>query len=214
MKRRLLIGLLILAGALLLLAPFLKEEVIGLISRHAAGEKLTSVQMADNNKRRASFDYQAILPPSIAETLKSGLHIDRAAIIGHLSIKSVDINLPILKGTTNAHLLFGATTMRADQQMGHGNYPLAGHHMRNDSILFSPLMRIKIGDRAVITDGHRSYVYQVFDKRIVSETDGSVIASTADARLTLITCDKATKTSKRLVVVGKLVQVTKNDRAD
>lgn len=27
--------------------------------------------------------------------------------------------------------------------MGKGNYPLAGHHMRDESMLFGPIMKVK-----------------------------------------------------------------------
>ena len=35
--------------------------------------------------------------------------------------------------------------MRPDQKMGEGNYPLAGHHLKQKNLLFGPLENIKTG---------------------------------------------------------------------
>ncbi|WP_332238189.1 class A sortase [Sporolactobacillus sp. KGMB 08714] len=211
MRRKLIITVLILTGLVLICSPFIKDALIGFMSTRLSAEKLTAVQLNENDHRQASFDFGAIQPPSFFETLKAGAGADPEAVVGQITIKSVGINLPILKGTTSANLLAGATTMRPDQRMGTGNYPLAGHHMRQASLLFGPLMHIRIGSQVVITDLKNDYTYEITGKRIVPETDGSVIEQTAEKQITLITCDKPTRTPNRLVVTGKLIGVTPHD---
>lgn len=208
MWRRALIVILILAGAALIASPFLKEGLIGFLSAKYNTEKLTATQLAKNNQRDASYDFSKIQPPSFFETVKASAHVNSKAMIGQIQIKRLGIKLPILKGTTSANLLAGATTMRPDQRMGEGNYPLAGHHMRRENLLFGPLMRTKIGDQIMITNLKKDYVYKVVSKKIVSESEGAVIDQTKDKRITLVTCDKPTRTPKRLVVIGKLVRAT------
>ncbi|GGL49449.1 class A sortase [Sporolactobacillus putidus] len=207
MRRKLLIAILILSGLILIFSPFIKDAMIGFMSTRYSAEKLTADQLNENNHRKATFDFGAIQPPSFFETLKAGTSVDPRAVIGQITIKSVGISLPILKGTTTANLLAGATTMRPDQQMGEGNYPLAGHHMRKESLLFGPLMNIHIGARIVITDLIKDYTFEVTARKIVPETDSSMIDQTKEKQITLITCDKPTRTPNRLIVTGKLIGV-------
>ncbi|TII17489.1 sortase [Bacillus subtilis] len=139
------------------------------------------------------------------DAIKAGFEHDQKAVIGRITIKSVDLELPIVKGTTNENLLIGAATMRPDQKMGEGNYPLAGHHLKQKSLLFGPLENVKTGAKIVITDFKKDYIYSVTSKNIISEMDADVIEETNKKEITLITCDKAVKTEGRLVVKGELV---------
>jgi sortase A len=208
MWRKVLIVVLIAAGLLLIASPFLKESLIGLLSAKYNTDKLTATQLEKNNQRDASYDFSKIQPPTFYETVKAGTRVNSNAVIGQIQVKRLGINLPILKGTTSANLLVGATTMRPDQKMGAGNYPLAGHHMRRENLLFGPLMRTKIGDEIIITNLKKDYIYQVVDKKVVSETEGDVIEQTKEKQITLVTCDKPTRTPNRLIVTGKLVRET------
>lgn len=207
---RILAAVLLIAGLLLVLSPFIKENLIGLLSTRFGQQRVTADQLEKNNGRDATFDFGTIQAPSLLDTLTGSMQQDPKAMIGRITVQSVGIRLPILKGTTNSNLLLGATTMRSDQKMGEGNYPLAGHHMRQPGLLFGPLMRVKVGARVVITNLKQDYTYQVTSRKIVSESTGNVIAQTKDKRITLITCDKSTRTPNRLVVTGKLVQVAKH----
>ncbi|MCO7125482.1 class A sortase [Sporolactobacillus shoreicorticis] len=208
MWRKMLIIVLIAAGLFLIASPFLKESLIGFLSAKYNTDKLTATQLEKNNQRDASYDFSKIQPPTFYETVKAGVRVNSRSVIGRIQVKRVGINLPILKGTTSANLLVGATTMRPDQQMGEGNYPLAGHHMRRENLLFGPLMRAKIGDEIRITNLKKDYIYQVINKKVVSESEGNVIEQTKAKQITLVTCDKPTRTPNRLIVTGKLVRET------
>lgn len=201
-----LIIVLLTAGLLLVLSPFIKEAVVAFMSSQY-GHGATAGQMAKNGDREALYDFDAIQPPSLWDTLNASMKQDPKAMIGRISVKSVGIDLPILKGTTNANLLVGATTMRPNQKMGEGNYPLAGHHMRRQSLLFGPLLNIKNGAQIVITDLKKDYVYKVTSHHTISEKQSDVINQTEEKVITLITCDRATRTDGRLIVRGKLVRI-------
>ncbi|GIN87121.1 class A sortase [Heyndrickxia sporothermodurans] len=207
MWRKLFIFLLIIIGVFLICSPFIKEVVINYMSTHFKPTELTAGQLEENNSRRATFDYEAIKPPSVIETIKGSTGFDKEALIGQITIKSIQLKLPILKGMTNQNLLVGATTMRGDQMMGEGNYLLAGHHMKNPRLLFSPLMNIKQGAIVELTDLKKIYIYEIIEKKIISENEIDVLQEKKDKQLTLITCDKATETNKRLMVKGKLIKV-------
>ncbi|MCY8550377.1 class A sortase [Bacillus haynesii] len=206
MYKKMIVAVLVISGILFVLSPFIKESIIINLSKNKSFE-LTAEQAEQNNAQKASFDFDAIQPPSFMETVKAGLDRESKAVIGRITISSVNIKLPILKGTTNQNLLYGATTMRPDQKMGEGNYPLAGHHMKRESLLFGPLINIEKGDTVKITDFKKDYIYAVTSKQFISEMDTDVIQETKKNEMTLITCDKAVRTEGRLAVKGKLIHV-------
>jgi len=207
MRRTWVFVVIVVVGILLICTPYIKTQIIRYMSAHHSASDLTAQQLAENNGRGALFDFNAITAPSMWDTLKGSLAFDKKAIIGQITIKSVNLNLPILKGTTNQNLLVGATTMRADQQMGEGNYPLAGHHMKQPNVLFSPLVNIQPHAEVDITNKKNKYIYQVVFKKIIDKTESNVIHNTKEKQLTLITCDKATQTNKRILVRAKLMKV-------
>jgi len=207
MRKTWVVGVIVVLGILLICTPYIKMQIIHYMSVHHNDSDLTVQQLAANNERGATFDFNTITAPSMWDTLKGSVAFDKKAIIGQITIKSVHLNLPILKGTTNQNLLVGATTMRADQQMGEGNYPLAGHHMRQQNVLFSPLVNIQPHAEVDLTNKKNKYIYQVVSKKIIDKKESGVIRNTKEKQLTLITCDTATQTNKRIFVRAKLMKV-------
>ncbi|RRD96013.1 class A sortase [Bacillus licheniformis] len=206
MYKKMIVAVLVISGILFVLSPFIKESIIINLNKNKNFD-LTAEQAEQNNAQKASFDFEAIQPPSILETIKASLDRESKAVIVRITISSVNLKLPILKGTTNQNLLYGATTMRPDQKMGEGNYPLAGHHMKRESLLFGPLLNIEKGDTVKITDFKKDYIYAVTSKQFISEMDTDVIQETKEKEITLMTCDKAVRTEGRLAVKGKLIHV-------
>ncbi|MCY8105307.1 class A sortase [Bacillus mojavensis] len=215
MYKKIIIAVFILSGLLLIFSPFIKGSLIAYLSKNQYESELTVKQLQENNEKEAEFDFNSIQPPTLKEAINAGFDRDPKAIIGRITIESVDLELPILKGTTNENLLIGAATMRPDQKMGEGNYPLAGHHLKRKSLLFGPLANIKTGAKIVITDFKNDYMYSVTSIKNISEIDAAVIQDTKEKEITLITCDKAVETEGRLAVKGKLIEIVghTNDRS-
>lgn len=211
MRWKWLVYLIILLGLAMIFSPYIKEQIINYASSHINQKKITADEIIRNNKREADFHFDAINPPSFLDTVRETAQIDAKAVVGRIEITSVGIDLPIMKGTTNANMLVGATTMRSDQKMGNGNYPLAGHYMRNSNLLFGPLMNIEVDDEILVTDLKDDYIYKVTSKKIISAKQSDIIHQTKETIITLITCDRPTKTDKRLAVQGKLIKVTKHE---
>ena len=198
--------LLLIAGLTLVSGPWIKSALISNYSYDYTRETITSSKMQENQSTLGEFDYAAVVPPSLVDVL-AAMNTDYSdQVIGQLTIKSLSMNLPILKGTTNDNLLIGAGTMQENQVMGMGNYTLIGHHMQDKSLLFGPLLKIKEGAIIQLNDQEILYTYQVQTTKIVSETDMSVLADVGDNRLTLITCDVSSATNQRFVVVATLVE--------
>jgi sortase A len=92
-----------------------------------------------------------------------------------------------------ATVLEGVSTQVLDRAPGHypdsawpgraGNVAIAAHN-----VYWLSFNRLRDGDRVEIRTRHGVYVYEVTGSKVVSPTDGSVLAQTPDHRLTLTTC--------------------------
>ncbi|WP_100401855.1 class A sortase [Bacillus sp. FJAT-42315] len=204
--RKWIVGLLFTAGIILLISPLIKYQLIDFSASKVSVDQYSAEELQQNNEKEATFDYEAITPPTMTNVLSSSVNMDDPAVIGVITIPDVDIELPILKGTTNANLLIGAATMRPDQQMGQGNYALAGHHTRSKDQFFGHVPELKKGADIYVTDKKNKYHYKVTENKIISETETDVINDTTENKITLITCDVPTKTNKRVMVQGVLVE--------
>lgn len=131
-------------------------------------------------------------------------------LVGYIQIPEVNLELPVLEGLTNENLNVATGTMKPGQEMGKRNYAIAGHHMQNENLLFSPLMRVKKGNLAYLTDKDRTYVYEVTKTEVLDVNRGDVVEDAeGDKIITLITCTDIQGTA-RLMVRGKLLNIIKN----
>ncbi|WP_245629804.1 class A sortase [Domibacillus robiginosus] len=205
MKPRQIIGVFFILAAIVLIgAPFLKYELLEAKSSHVTAEALTPEKIQQNNEQPAEFNMEAIEPPSVIDSVVKEVKPDKESVVGQITIPSVDLSLPILKGTTNENLMAGATTMRENQWMGVGNYPLAGHHMNRKDLLFSPVLHVKKGDVIQITDLTYEYTYTVTNIEVVHESRTDVMENTIEPKITLVTCYSSDDRTKRFIVTGEL----------
>ena len=160
---------------------------------------------------KESFDFENVQEISPTSTFLAANNIDKSLLLGQLVIPSVNMNLPIFKGTTNDNLLAGATTMKESDKMGQGNFTLAGHYNKDKSILFSSLMDVKVGDIIRVTDKVNIYEYKVYDTVTI---DDKALYMIDDERATihgnniisLMTCYYSSNTGKRYFVLGDFVK--------
>lgn len=129
--------------------------------------------------------------------------------VGQLRVPAVGVNLPIGIGVSNAVMVRGAGTLKADQRMGQGNYALAGHYMTSKQLLFSPLKQVNQGDSVYLSNASQVYRYRVTRVRVVDRHKVDVIDDVPGQKLvTLVTCASAKRSEpNRLVVQGQLVSV-------
>ncbi|MBF0018522.1 class A sortase [Enterococcus faecalis] len=127
-------------------------------------------------------------------------------ILGTIRIASIGLEMPILEGDSFEKMLYGACTVLPKQTMGKGNYTLAAHNAGVDGLMFSSLGNVAVGETITLQDrsGH-VYNYKVKEQRHVNMTDTSILNLTRKPTLTLITCDQATKTDGRIVVIAEMV---------
>ncbi|OLN24242.1 class A sortase [Domibacillus antri] len=202
--RQIIAILFIIASFILIGAPFWKYELLEANTEKYAAVQLSPEEIRENNEKPAEFEMEAIEPPSVLDTVTKEAAVEKSAIVGQIEIPSVELSLPILKGTTNENLLAGATTMRDDQWMGLGNYALAGHHMKRDTLLFSPILRVEKGALITVTDLTYTYTYEVTELDVVHESRTDILDNTIEPVITLVTCYKSSEPEKRFIVHGVL----------
>ncbi|OKL36402.1 class A sortase [Domibacillus mangrovi] len=211
MLRKIIAVICIMAAAVLIAAPFLKYELLEASTKKYEAVQLSPEEIQENNERPAEFNMEVIEPPSVLDTVTKDAEVEKSAIVGQIEIPSVHLSLPILKGTTNENLLAGATTMREDQWMGLGNYTLAGHHMKRDTLLFSPLLRVEKGALITVTDLTYEYTYEVTELEVVHEDRVDILDNTIDPVITLVTCYTPDESEKRFIVHGKLKKTEEHE---
>lgn len=165
---------------------------------------LEEVVMPVDTVVEASFDFKAVQSIAFTDVLKAQFEKKNFTVIGAINIPTVGLELPIGKGVSEAVLLYGAGTMKPDQQLGQGNYALASHYYEGKDILFGPLYNVQMGDSIFVSDTTHVYEYTVTVKEIILDSDVQVIYDVPDQTLlTLITC--AEEGTKRLLVQGEFL---------
>lgn len=204
--------LLILFGIILISIPFINKEIIkhNYKTTQVIVEKITAQEIEENLILEADYDYEIIKDVEITTTIIGSIDFSNKSIIGQLVIEDLGINLPILKGITNANLVSGAATMVPDVEMGKGNYSLAGHIMKDKSLLFGSLMDIEIGTKVIITDKKMVYEYEIYDTEVVPDTafymlDHERAEERGKPIISLMTCYYSSKTEKRFFALGELI---------
>ena len=204
LKLALLLCVLIIGLLLIFITPIQNALIARMSDQFNAIEYRTD-DIKKNNQLDADFEFEAVQSLSIAEVLQAQIKASKMPVIGSIAVPSVHMQLPILKGVGNAVLAIGAGTMKPNQQLGQGNYALAGHYFEEKDILFSPLYQAQIGDIIYVTDMSNVYEYKLATKKIIAATDVYIVDDIPNqTTLTLITC--AEKGSKRLALQADFVQ--------
>lgn len=121
---------------------------------------------------------------------------------GMIQIPSINMNLPILEGISQENLSVGAGTMKTNQELGKGNFSLAGHYMTNAGLLFGGIKNVKKNDAVQVTYKNKTMDFKVTEvKHITAEDNQVILDSEGNGILTLITCDSSVAgTAGRLMV--------------
>lgn len=220
--------LMLVVGLLLVFSGPIKNKVVKNMTKEQTIETMTPKKIKQNQKKEANFDFDSVESISLQsvaeavvklkeETANSGTeakaegstnetNADNVQFngLGGIAIPAVGLNLPIFKGVSNYSLIVGAGTMKEDQQMGHGNYALASHHMLEPELLFGPLLNVSLGQSIYLTDLDYVYQYDISYKEYVAPNRTDLIEDVDDETLlTLVTCDATG--ANRLVVQAKYV---------
>ena len=116
---------------------------------------------------------------------EESLKADLAPPLGVLTIKSLNLQVPIFNGTDDLTLDRGAGRIkgmaRTDED---GNFGISGHR----DGFFRVFKDIQMGDEIMIQTAGEVEKYEVTDMKIVPKEDHSVLAPTDEKTLTVVTC--------------------------
>ncbi len=198
--RRGLSWLLIIAGLLLILSPFIKNGY----SIYMQRQLLESVEPSypQNSEAAAEKDVAALPAPDPAPAVQPNAPV-KAVLI--LSIPKLNLKTAVVEGVTPRDLSMGPGLYPDSARPGEtGNVAIAGHRNVFGS-WFRHLNRLGPGDRISITYRGQVYEYSVEKVFIVAENDWSVVAPTDYKALTLTTCDPPGNVIQRLIVRARQV---------
>ena len=206
--------LIILAGVLVIFNKPIKNYFVEKTIGKYEISKVTKKEIAENQKKETTFDFDAVEPLNLSAVAKSQLNGKNKdlPVIASVAVPNVGICLPVYKGLENDGLYYGAGTLSPDQEMGEGNYGIASHRSDRADLLFTPLEEVTLGDKIYLTDLTNVYTYVATWKEKVDPSAVDVLDEVPGKRLiTLLTCGDIYATT-RLVVQGELASVTPMDQ--
>ncbi|HEM4322045.1 TPA: class A sortase [Streptococcus suis] len=210
--RSLLTVVLILISLALIFNTSIRNFIIGWNTNKYQISNVTTEDIEKNKQAETTFDFDQVQSISTEAILAAQWDAQRLPVIGGIAVPELGINLPIFKGVFNTSLMYGAGTMKENQEMGKGNYALASHHIFGVTgaadVLFSPLDRAKNGMKIYITDKTNVYTYVIDSVEIVSPESVYVIDDVEGrTEVTLVTCTDYNAT-QRIIVKGVLESTT------
>ncbi|PJE50781.1 MAG: hypothetical protein COV29_03570 [Candidatus Yanofskybacteria bacterium CG10_big_fil_rev_8_21_14_0_10_36_16] len=130
-------------------------------------------------------------------------------IKNRLVIPQANINMPLFYSDNSQTLFKGGWLWPHNNTPAQGgNTVIFGHRFRflpPVKNTFYNLDKVNIGDEFSLTWQGKIYTYRVVEIKIIEPTDLSVIASSDNSIITLITCSPLFSTKQRLVVVAELI---------
>jgi LPXTG-site transpeptidase (sortase) family protein len=123
-----------------------------------------------------------------------------------LSIPKIDLAAVVVEGTNRHSLLLGPGHMKDTPAPGElGNSVITAHR----DTFFRHIYELQKGDEILVQRNGKTFHYAVISKHVVEPTDLSVVKTSSDARLTLITCYPTYfigPAPERLVVTSQLIE--------
>ena len=125
------------------------------------------------------------------------------SIIGLIDIPKINISYPILSNSSKNLLKISVCRFSGPLPNRIGNLCIAGHNY-NNSLMFSKLDELNIGDSIFITDLNNTKLeYIIYNKQNVKENNLSCTNNTSKPEITLITC-KQNNNKERIVIKAKV----------
>jgi len=130
---------------------------------------------------------------------------DISAAIGIMKIPKIHLKVAIGEGVDNNTLKYAVGHFKGTAMPGEkGNFSVAGHRSYTYSEYFNRLEELKEGDEIIVQTKKGEFTYKIYEKKVVEPTEVSVLNSTKDATITLVTCTPIRVATHRLIIKGKL----------
>ncbi|MBK7273678.1 MAG: class C sortase [Actinomycetales bacterium] len=229
---RLIPVLLMLIGAVVLAYPvvatFYNNYKQSEFAREYAAKVATADPAALNAEFAAATRYNTALNPKLLkdpwDEASSALNadyrdylsqLDLLEAMGRIRIPALDVDLPVLHGTSDDTLAKGVGHLFGSSLPVGGpstHAVLTGHSSLANATLFDHLPDLQVGDKFYIDVLGRTLAYQVDKTSVVlpNQLDDLAVTSGAD-QVTLVTCTPYAINSHRLLVRGVRVPYTQAD---
>lgn len=184
-----------------------------IVEYEAARENLTEADYEalfaaaeEYNRKIAAIDFPLMYCDQV-DGYEQTLDPDGAGVMGYITIEKIQVELPILHGTSEGVLqkAIGHLEGTSLPTGGEGNHcVLSAHRGLPSARLFTDLDRLQIGDRFVLNVLNRELTYEVDQILVVEpqEVDALYPVQGQDC-CTLVTCTPYGVNSHRLLVRGK-----------
>lgn len=166
------------------------------------------------NKKAATYDFKAISPINLKDSVWAASSRDKFYHTGIIKIPSIGVRSIINKGMNPVGLYSAVGEAKPGQIMGKQNFAIGGHNnfgYEKNNYLFSSLKDIKKDALIYLTDGTTKYTYRTTNIKVVRYTKGTVIQNSEvkdKPIVTLFTCwspNHENNPKYRLIVRGELV---------
>lgn len=224
---KIIFGCIFLIGLLVVLTPTAVERVIipHMLDKANAEVKNVDAKSIEANKKRIKNELKSMdadnygdasnydknlsyNPDNIRsiDRIPTNVKVNNDYVIGKLYIPNINLNIAVLEGLTNANLDVASGTMKPNQEMGKRNFAIAGHHMIDQNLLFTPLVKAKEYDDIYLSDKKDVYEYITTSVKVVDKHSVNIIDdSEGDGIITLMTCSDINGTA-RIIVRGKFMK--------
>ncbi|MFC0524319.1 class D sortase [Pontibacillus salicampi] len=216
MRMRWFAGTVFILGIGLILYPFV-QDLYGERQQHQLLDRLEAEGVEDvslEGDMAGRYDaLNAVLDEgAITESTTRNASVADQALLGKISIPSIELELPIVNGATEDNLKYAVGRLSGTGMIGEdGNTALAAHRGYSHGELFNRLDEVQTGDDISINAGRISYKYTVRDTFLVLPTNLSVLDDVEDTSvITLITCDPGQDPTHRLIVRAELIEKKDN----
>ena len=143
-----------------------------------------------------SGSISSVKPSVLAYTSVDGMECKDGSI-GTLKIPSLNINMKVWEGETNASMAKGLGHYSSTSGWD-GNVGICGHN-RGAKYNIGSIKNLEIGDTITYSTVYGTRTYAVILVKTISDSDWSYLQATADNRITITTC-LADRPSKRVCV--------------
>ncbi|GIQ67189.1 class D sortase [Xylanibacillus composti] len=217
MRTKILSGVLVAAGILLLAYPHLSawyydRQQQQLVNRWQEAFATVQLPVQSEAEQHPAADYAEDLleegesndaPYPERKAVQLGLDME-----GMLYIDKIDLELPILTGATEQNLKTTAASIADTGKPGEvGNYAIAGHRNHAYGRNFNRLDELAEGDAIEVDTGNQVFRYEVTEKLYVEPHEVWVLEPEGTKQeITLVTCHPIDTGTHRLIVKGILIE--------
>ncbi|MDP4177707.1 MAG: class D sortase [Bacillota bacterium] len=128
-----------------------------------------------------------------------------SGVVGVMEIPKINLKAAIGEGVDMETLKCALGHFPGTAEPGEkGNFCVAGHRSYTYSEYFNRLNEVANGDEITVEAKKGTYKYKVYDIKVVLPSEVSVLNTSEDATLTLVTCTPPRIATHRLIVKAKL----------